>query len=275
MSYGIPPPAYRLPDATRLGAVRLQVSDLDQSDASLGTGETSRPLIHLHTSPGTRPSPRGARVGLYHFALLVPDRESLGRCLRHLAEAGVHVASADHAVSEALYLWDPDGLGIEVCADRPRESWTMAGQQIFMTSEPLDVRGLTAAGGAQPWTGMPGGTSLGHMHLQVDDLGVADAFYHRALGFDKTVWSFPRALFLSAGGYHHHLGTNTWAAGATRAHENEARLLEWEILVPSEQDQDQAAASCDAAGYRVLREDDARVVADPWNTTVRVLSRKS
>jgi len=118
------------------------------------------------------------------------------------------------------------------------------------------------------------GTSLGHMHLQVDDLGAADAFYHRALGFDKTVWSFPGALFLSAGGYHHHLGTNTWSAGATHARENESRLLEWEILVPSEEDQDRAAGSCGAAGYTVVREEDARVVSDPWKTTVRLSSRK-
>jgi catechol 2,3-dioxygenase len=184
----------------------------------------------------------------------------------------VHVASADHGVSEALYLWDPDGLGIEVYADRPRAVWKVSGQEIVMTTERLDVRGLAVAGGEQPWTGMPHGTSLGHMHLQVDNLGTADGFYHRALGFDKTVWSFPGALFLSAGGYHHHLGANTWSSGATLAREDEARLLEWEILVPSKEDQDRVAASCAAAGYTVAREEDARVVSDPWNTRLRLLS---
>jgi catechol 2,3-dioxygenase len=289
MSYGIRPPAYRLPSLTRLGAVRLEVSDLersldyyqqilglqlrirDRTQASLGAHGTSRALVHLHAPPGTRPAPRGGRLGLYHFAVLLPDRSALGRFVRHLGEIRIHVASADHAVSEALYLWDPDGLGIEVYADRPRDAWRLNGREIFMTTERLDLRGLAAAGGEQPWSGMPEGSSLGHMHLQVDDLERAEAFYHSALGFDKTVWSFPGALFLSAGGYHHHLGTNTWASGAVPASEDEARLLEWEIVVPTADDQDQAAESCRAGGYAVVRDEDSLVVSDPWNTRVRLV----
>jgi catechol 2,3-dioxygenase len=290
MSYGISASGYRLPPETRLGALRLQVSDLERSldyyqqllglrviardrmSASLGAHGGARPLVHLHTSPGTRAAPRGGRLGLYHFALLLPDRGSLGRFLRHLGETGAHVTSADHAVSEALYLWDPDGHGIEVYADRPRQTWQLRGQEIFMTTERLDLHGLVIAAGEEPWTGMPRGTTLGHMHLQVGDLATAEAFYHRALGFDKIVWSFPGALFLSAGGYHHHLGTNTWAAGAERAHEHEARLLEWEIVVPSEEDLDQAARNCVSAGYAVSSEKDSRVVSDPWNTILRLIT---
>jgi catechol 2,3-dioxygenase len=208
---------------------------------------------------------------LYHFALLVPDRSSLGRFVRQLTEIGVHFASADHAVSEALYLWDPDGLGIEVYADRPRDAWRLQGREIFMTTERLDLTDLETAAGETSWTGLPAGTVMGHMHLQVSDLESAERFFHTALGFDKMVWSFPGALFLSAGGYHHHLGTNTWAAGAGLAQENEARLLEWEIVLPAAEDRDRAAHSLQAAGFDVTQEGESRVVSDPWNTTLRLV----
>ena len=138
---------------------------------------------------------------------------------------------ADHAVSEALYLTDPDGLGIEVYADRPRASWTYRGDELVMTTEPLDIGGLITAGEGSDWGGAPDGTTMGHVHLHVGDLARAEAFYHRALGFDKTVWSYPGALFFSAGGYHHHLGTNIWSPGPS-ARADEAKLLEWELVVP-------------------------------------------
>jgi catechol 2,3-dioxygenase len=288
MRYGIPPPGYRLPSETHLGGLRLLVSDLERSleyyqqvigltllsrersTAALGAIGGGAALLHLKTKPGTKPSPRGGRLGLYHFALLLPDRASLGRFVRHLGELNAHVASADHAVSEALYFWDPDGLGIEVYADRPREAWKIRGQEIFMTTERLNIQSLLTAAGDEPWAGIPPGTSLGHMHLQVSDLERAEAFYHAALGFDKIVWNFPGALFLSAGGYHHHLGTNTWAAGAGPALDDEARLLEWEIVLPTSDDRARAAESLRAAGYATEQEDETWVVSDPWNATLRL-----
>jgi catechol 2,3-dioxygenase len=289
MHYGISPPAYRLPGETHLGAARLLVSDLERSleyyqqvlglrvlwrertSAALGaSGGGLAPIINLETRPGTKPPPRGGRYGLYHFALLLPDRASLGRLVRHLGELGAHVASADHAVSEALYLWDPDGLGIEVYSDRPRAEWRVRDREIFMTTERLNMQSLLTAGGDEPWTGIPHGTSLGHMHLQVSDLDTAEAFFHSALGLDKIVWNFPGALFMSAGGYHHHLGTNTWATGAGHALEDEARLLEWEIVLPSSNDRTAAAQSLRAAGYAAEQEGESWVVSDPWNTTLRL-----
>jgi catechol 2,3-dioxygenase len=288
MPYGIPAPGYRLPSDTRLGGLHLLVSDLERSleyyqrvigltlrtrersSVALGGRDGSGTLLRLSTKPGTRPAPRGARFGLYHFALLLPERASLGRFVRHLGELGVHVASADHAVSEALYLWDPDGLGIEVFADRPRESWKIRGREIFMTSERLNLQSLLTAAGDERWSGIPPGSSLGHMHLQVSDLESAAAFYHAALGFDQIVWNFPGALFLSAGGYHHHLGTNTWAGGAGPALDDEARLIEWEIVLPTSDDRAQAAQSLRTAGYAAERRDETWVVSDPWNTTVRL-----
>jgi catechol 2,3-dioxygenase len=138
-----------------------------------------------------------------------------------------------------------------------------------MTTEPLDVESLLAA--APPiWTGLPAGTTIGHIHLFVRDLEAAAAFYHDALGLDKVVWSYPGALFLAAGGYHHHLGINTWAAGAPLAAEDDARLLEWTLRLPDAHDVARAAASLESAGFVVPTAGDSRVAADPWGTRVRL-----
>ena len=286
---GIRPPGYRLPDATRLGRVRLQVASLDRSlpfyedvlglrrldrrggVATLGASGDGTALVELHERAGARPVPRRGRLGLYHFAVLLPDRAALGRFLAHLAARGVRAGMSDHAVSEALYLTDPDGLGIEVYADRPRDMWRYAGRQLHMNTEPLDTASLLAAGGRAPWAGMPPGTVIGHVHLHVGDIDAAAAFYHAALGFDKVVWSYPGALFLSAGGYHHHLGTNTWAAGAAPAADDDARLLDWEVVVPTAADADAAAASVAAAGYATVAAGAGRTFADPWGTAVRLV----
>jgi catechol 2,3-dioxygenase len=245
-AYGIAPPAFRLPDATHVGGVRLQVSDLRQSveyyeqvlglrvyaatadGATLGPHGVDRPLVWLQTGSGVSPARRGA-FGLYHFAILLPDRAALGRFAAHLSALGVRVGMADHLVSEALYLWDPDGLGIEVYADRPRSAWRQQDGELVMTTEPLDFGNLIAAAGEGPWEGTPPGTRIGHVHLHVGSLDEAEAFYHAALGFDKMVWNYPGALFLAAGGYHHHLGTNVWSPGPP-AKENEARLIDWDTI---------------------------------------------
>ena len=289
MSPGVPPPGFRLPDATHLGAVRLLVGDLERSlayyqdviglevvarshdEATLAPQGMSTPLLHLRAGASVQGARRVERLGLYHFAILLPNRASLGRCLNHLAESRVAVASADHAVSEALYLWDPDGLGIEIYVDRPRDAWRTQGQELFMTSEPLDLQGLSAAADGLVWSGMPHGTTLGHMHLHVGDLTPAEAFYHAALGFDKTVWSYPGALFLAAGGYHHHLGTNTWAGSVPSRAANEPGLLEWEIVVPTVDDARAAAESCARAGYQAQADGGSWLLTDPWGTSVRIL----
>lgn len=287
--YGVAPPGYRLPDATRLGRVRLQISDLDRSlayyrdplgfrvldrsanGATLGAHGDDRTLIELVERAGATPVPRRGRLGLYHFAILLPDRASLGRFVGHLGQVGARAGMSDHLVSEAVYLQDPDNLGIEVYADRPRSSWRHEGRQLAMSTEPLDVRGLVHAAAGAPWAGMPLGTTIGHVHLHVGDIDEAAAYYHHGLGFDKVVWNYPGALFLSAGGYHHHLGTNTWAAGAPSAGENDARLLDWEIVVPRAEDAEAAARSVEAAGYRVTQAGDSRLLTDPWGTTLRLI----
>ena len=286
--YGIAPKGYRLPDAIRLGRVLLQVADLTRSvdyyervlgmrvlrrsdaTAALSAQGDDTPLVELLALAGARPVPRRGRLGLYHFAILLPDRAALGRFLKHLAAMGEHAGMSDHFVSEAVYLTDPDGLGIEVYADRPRSSWRHENGQLVMATEPLDAQSVVAAAGGERWTGLPAGTTMGHIHLFVDDLARAAAFYHDGLGFDKTVWSYPGALFMSAGGYHHHLGTNTWAAGAPRAEGQDARLLEWVIELPSAEDIDAAARSLAEAGHAVDRSGDGVAVGDPWGTSVRL-----
>src|SRR5688500_5159129 len=228
-SYGEAPRGFRLPDATRLGPVRLRIADLDRSiayyesvlgmrameqgatSASLGAHRRARVLVELEEHEGVAPSARQGRLGLYHFATLLPDRAALGRCDGHLAQRGVQPGAADHLVSEALYLYDPDGLGIEVYADRPRESWQRMGRELMMATDPLDRNALLRAANGEPWTGMPDGTVMGHVHLHVGDIAQGSAFFSDAVGFDRMVWSYPGALFLAAGGYHHHLGTNVWA----------------------------------------------------------------
>jgi catechol 2,3-dioxygenase len=289
-TYGIAPPGFRLPAETHLGGVTLQVADLSRSmsyyeellgfivldrsrsEAALGVSPGRPPIVILRERPGVRPVPRGGLLGLYHFAILLPDRLSLGRFAAHLAARRIHAGAADHAVSEALYLSDPDGLGIEIYADRPQHSWRVdANGQLHMTTEPLDVPALVAAGAGEAWMGMPAGTVLGHVHLHVGDLGAASAFYHAALGFDKTVWTYPGALFLSAGGYHHHLGTNTWSAGPP-AGETDARLLSWDIVVGRAEHAAAAAQSLQAAGHAVARVDATGwQAADPWGTRVRLV----
>jgi catechol 2,3-dioxygenase len=209
---------------------------------------------------------------LYHFAILLPDRPALGRFIQHLGSTETRVWSADHLVSEALYLQDPDNLGIEVYADRPRDKWRRAGRELMMATDPLDITGLVAAAGGLPWTGMPAGTTMGHVHLHIGDIAAGSSFFSGALGFDKTVWHYPGALFLAAGGYHHHLGTNTWAgAGASSAAADEARLLEWTVRLPDDETLAAARESLSRSGYPAGMDSGAVVTRDPWDTQLRIV----
>jgi len=295
--YGIAPPGYRLPNETHIGRVVLQVAELERSiayyqsvvglrviaregeRAVLGAHGDDRPLVELRQLAGARPVPRRGRLGLYHFAILLPERAALGRLLAHLEEIGAYAGMSDHFVSEAIYLTDPDGLGIEVYTDRPRSAWTHHDRQLTMTTIPLDEESLLRAAKESPgglrWSGIPAGTVIGHVHLYVSDLERAARFYHVGLGLDKVVWNYPGALFMSAGGYHHHLGTNTWAAGAPVAEPNDARLLEWELFVPAAADVEGAARSLTSAGAAPTRDGASCIVADPWGTRLRVLTTQT
>lgn len=282
---GIAAPDYRLPADTRLGRVTLYVSDLGRSVrfyervmgfgviasggrlAAMGPVGGKGVLVELREQPAARPVPRMGRLGLFHLAFLLPSRADLGRFVRHLATVGVPAGAADHLVSEALYLQDPDGHGLEVYADRPRSAWRRNGREIAMTTDALDVNDLGRASGEAPWRGAPAGTAVGHVHLRVGDLGQAVAFYHEALGLDQVVWSYPGALFLSAGGYHHHLGLNTWGGPLEPARDDEARLAEWRLVLPDAHAVEAAAAGLRQRGLSVDREHRTQ---DPWGTIVRL-----
>ncbi len=288
-SYGRAPQGHRLPASTRMGGVTLQVSDLTRSRdfyqqtlgfhviaaghgrVLLGAHGGTDPLIELVENRAGR-SLRSARsLGLYHIAILLPSRSELGRFFVHLQSLGIRAGAADHLVSEALYLQDPDDLGIEVYADRAHALWRRNGRELLMASDPIDVRGLLAVAGDTAWAGMPAGTTVGHVHLHVGDLELAARFFGDGVGFDQMVWSYPGALFMAAGGYHHHLGTNTWAgARAQPAAPDDPRLLEWSLLLPTTVDVQSAAENLQSLGHPITPEGADVVVRDPWGTQLRL-----
>ena len=287
---GINPPGFRLPEETHIGKVRLQVSDLSRSvsyyetvlglrvidrnenSARLGPVDEDVVILELNEKPGARQVSRRGLLGLYHFAVLLPDRASLGSFIVHLSEIGAYAGMSDHFVSEALYLTDPDGLGIEVYADRARSSWVVEDRQLAMTTKPLDVNSVVASAQGKKWSGAPRGTRIGHVHFYVGDIDDAAEFYHKGLGLDKIVWNYPGALFMSAGGYHHHVGVNTWASGSPVATEDDAKLVDWELKLPNAESVDAAAKSLEDAGFDVTRDDSTASARDKWGIQLRLVS---
>ena len=249
-----------LPADTRMGAVHLTVADIERSlsyyesaiglrvharddgRARLGTGEED--LLVLTEEPGARPA--DGYSGLFHFALLVPDRVDLARWLAHAARDRIALTGlSDHYVSEAIYLRDPDHHGIEIYADRPRELWEgEVGARL--TTLPLDTDDLLAVLGdpaTDPWEQLPAGTVMGHVHLCVADVDEADEFYCGRVGFAKMAQLGDEATFLSAGGYHHHLGANVWQSrGAPAAPEGYARLTQVTMVLPDERALDEVSS---------------------------------
>lgn len=286
------PAADALPAGTAMGAATLSVTDLEAVEAfhrdalglqvrergpgwtALGTAQAT--LVRLEQGEGERAAP--GLPGLYHLAILLPTRATLGAWLLHALENGVPLqGAADHAVSEAIYLADPEGNGIEVYRDRPRDTWESRQGRIVMTTEPLDAHDLAAAA-APSWNGAPDGTAIGHVHLQVGDLARSAAFYRDALGFPRTNDAFPGACFLGAGGYHHHLGLNTWGvkAGDVRGHDPRPRrvtgIRRFEVVVPDEGALAAAQRRLRRAGHDLKGSagEHAIDVSDPDGVEVRV-----
>jgi catechol 2,3-dioxygenase len=229
----------RLPDETAIGCVTLRVRDAARSLAfyrdTLGFEQRDAGAGAIGLGP------HGGETAL-HVALLLPDRPSLGAALARLVEARYPLQGfADHAVSEAVYLADPDGNGLELYTDRPRDTWRWADGSVFMTTRQLDVRGLLDAGARVRNRALPADTRVGHIHLRVSDLAEAESFYADTLGFDVVSRGFPGALFVSAGGYHHHVGLNTWGRPG-RPSDVVAGLIEFELRVPDDVARDRVAA---------------------------------
>jgi len=288
---GIQPPHYRLPQAAHVGKVRLAVSSLVRSVAfyrdivglavlridgplaQLGIQNENAILLELEEQSGVQPIGRRTRLGLYHTAFLLPSREALSSFIRHLVQRDVPFGAGDHLYSEAIYLTDPDGLQVEVYADRPREQWIYDGLEIVGATNPVRFGDLPTVAD-DSWKGAPQGTTVGHMHLYVGDLEIARRFYHESLGLDIVTWRYPGALFTSAGGYHHHVAVNVWAAGSLPASHQDARLLFWEMVLPAAEDVLRARQSLSAAGYtEVKTANGATGFSDPWGITVSLVTQ--
>jgi catechol 2,3-dioxygenase len=275
--------------ATYVGILSLTVSDLDRSlafytdgfgftllerdggQATLGVAGT--PVLLLTERAGAKPWPRERRsyTGLYHFAILVPTRADLGRWLRHWLDVGYPLpGQGDHIVSEALYISDPDENGIEIYADRPRSGWMWSNGRVQMGTGPVDIRGLLAEAAQHdaPWSGLAAGTHLGHMHLQVGNIAQAARFYHEILGFD-IVAAMPTALFVSAGGYHHHIGMNTWhSLGAGPAPADSVGLRFFTIELSSGDARADVLSRLREAGIDYSEAGDVVAVRDPWQNAI-------
>lgn len=272
---------YSIHPQTHMGRVHLTVADLGRSldyyqqgiglarlrqenrTAYLGAGE--RELLVLTEQPGARPTQR--TTGLYHFALLTPSRLELARTLQHLIDTETPIYGAsDHAVSEALYLTDPDGHGIEIYRDRPRGEWEYPDGKLKMFTEPFDMDGVLGELNARPttWAGIHPDTIMGHVHLHVADIPAAELFYGQLLGFEVMARYGPSASFVAAGGYHHHLGLNTWAGvGAPPPPPDAARLLWYEIVLPDTAVLNELARRIETVGLSITERENGRYLTDP------------
>jgi catechol 2,3-dioxygenase len=254
-------------------ALGLRVHQREGASATLGTG--GEDLLSLTERAGAKPAQGYA--GLYHFALLLPERVDLARWLAHLARRRVPLAGlSDHFVSEAVYLSDPDEHGIEVYWDRPREIWEGQVAQ-RMTTLPLDVSSLLSEledPAREPFEHQPAGTRMGHVHLRVSDVPASVAFYRDALGFDLIAALGDQAAFLGAGGYHHHIGANTWESrGRGQAPEGAAKLLRASIMLRDQDSVQRAAGAASAAGFEPLGVSEGVEVADPSSNRLLLRAR--
>ena len=231
-------------------------------------------VVRLHESPGA-PAPDPRATGLFHVAILVPTRRDLALSLVRIAQAGWPLSGAsDHLVSEAIYLRDPEGNGIEIYRDRPREEWQRTEDGIRIDTLPLDLEDVLGALDGDPGepAPMPPDTRVGHVHLKVSDLGAAEDFYVGLLGFDVTA-RVPGALFVSAGGYHHHLGMNVWSSRGGPAPPPGARGLDsFQVVLPSADDVEEAHERLSSAGVDVERANGAVVTRDPSANRLRLTS---
>jgi catechol 2,3-dioxygenase len=273
---------------TTIGLVTLRVADLERSrrfyegilafqpveqlDGRIVLGgQDNQPLLELIEVPGAAPQPRRA-TGLYHVAIVFPTRPDLGRELLRVARAGIQIGQGDHLVSEALYISDPDGNGLELYRDRPRSEWHWTNGMVEMATDPVDIRSLAEEGerDAEPWDVIPAGTRVGHIHLQVGDIAEARKFYHTILGFDVTAdLTYAGALFVSAGGYHHHIGLNIWhSRGARPTPANAAGLQMYRIVIPTHEGLQQVKERLLAHQVFFEEQEDLIRVSDPWSNQI-------
>ncbi len=276
-----------MPAATQVGPVTLRVAEAERSIAwyrdmiglelierskdRLVLGAGGKAFLFLDVKPGIAPRIEET-TGLYHLAILVPDRPTLAGVLARIAARGVRLGASDHLVSEALYIWDPDGNGNEVYRDRPREEWKWENGTVRMATDPLNLQGLLAdlAPGAEKKS-VPAATRMGHVHLQVGDIDKALHHYADLFGLVRTAGR-QGALFMSAGSYHHHLGCNIWHShNAPRAPLSAAGLVEFTVELPDAAAAEAAAKRFHDGGVATETVPGGFLVRDPWSIAMRVL----
>ncbi|MFE6075329.1 VOC family protein [Paenibacillus sp. NPDC057886] len=281
---------YQIPATTHLGEVSLRISNLDRSiqfytevvglkllerseKVATMTADGKHSLLRLEQLTDAVTMPVRSTSGLYHFAILLPDRKSLGLALRNLAESGIEIGQGDHLVSEAFYISDPDRNGIEIYADRARDTWKRdADNNYIMSSDPVDVDSLFALAANEPWQGLPAGTVIGHVHFHVRSLEESRRFYTGVLGFD-IVGNFANmsALFVSAGGYHHHIGLNIWAGtGAPVNPDNATGIDYFTIIYDGKEQLEQAVEQLRQSNASIEQQGKDWFTVDPQNIRIRL-----
>ena len=273
---------------TFVGQVKLKVQNLErsvafyrevigfevieQTDSSANlTADGKTVLLSIQQSNNLIPK-QGKTTGLYHYALLLPKRSDLAEIVRHFREIGLRFGSSDHLVSEALYLSDPDGNGIEIYIDREPSAWDWNNGEVAMAVDPLNFAELLSGGEQQRWKGLPAGTVMGHIHLHVSELVKTEEFYSKGLGFEVVNRYGEQALFISDGKYHHHIGLNTWnGVGAPAPSPNSVGLESFTIMFPNEEKKNKIIAQLKNIGASVTEENGLTIATDPSGNRIHLL----
>ena len=272
---------------TFIGHVKIKVENLDRSlkyyqevigfkvleqtktTAKLTTdGKTS--VLSIEQPENVVPK-QGRTTGLYHFALLLPNRSDLANIVFHFIDKGIRIGSSDHLVSEALYLADPDGNEIEIYIDRDPSEWDWNNGEVAMAVDPLNFEDLLANGKQEPWEGLPAGTVMGHIHLHVSELKKTEEFYTKGLGFEVVNRFGAQALFISTGKYHHHIGLNTWnGVGAPTPPVNSVGLESFSLILPNKDVRNHVVSNLKNIGASVVEENNRFVTHDPSGNRIQL-----
>ncbi|MDT8861328.1 VOC family protein [Alkalihalobacillus sp. MEB130] len=285
---------FQLHPDTELGSVQLKVSNLERSlvfyeqiigltiltrneDVVQLTADGKEPLLILQEEPNAQIYPPNSTLGLYHVAILLPERKNLGAFLKHVIEHRLEIGSADHFVSEAIYLADPDHNGLEIYWDRPKTGWIKVDDTNYkMVTERIDGEGLIREAGNLTWKGLPEKTKIGHVHFHVHDLAESKEFY-KQLGFDVTVGNMTKMgmLFLAAGGYHHHIGLNVWAGPNAISRANSVGISYYTIVLPTREEWLKLIRQLKGNGIPILEENDKQCfVQDPTGIAIRLIGKE-